>query len=530
HHTPLPTYPFQHHHYWLPRTTTGDVAAAGLHDPAHPLLTAALHLPDTGGAVLTGRLSLTSHPWLADHAVSGAALLPGAAMAELAVRAGDETGSPTLEELVIEQPLALPDSGSVDIQVAVGGPDGAGRREVRLYSRRTDREQWTEHATGTLAEEATAAPSPAVAAWPPAGAEPVAVEGLYERMAEGGYDYGPAFQGLTAVWTRDGEVYAEAALPEEQTELAARFGIHPALLDAALHAGNYCLPGEPGSRMLLPFAWNGIRLYATGATSVRVHARYTEDGGLSVELADAAGGPVASIGSLVLREVDAAQLDALTAASVDDALWEVTWTEQAATAAEVRWGTVGEVSPALAAPGVPAFADVTEVAEAEDRPDLIVADTTAWEFPDAGLAERARESTLRVLDLARQWVTLPGVAETRLVILTRGAMAVHDSAEVTDPAAAAIWGLVRSAQSEHPGRIHLIDVDGHSEGSLPAALTTGQPQLALRDGALWAPRLTAVPATAPQPLALAPEGTVLVTGGTGTLGALTARHLATHHG
>ncbi|MFJ4641881.1 type I polyketide synthase, partial [Streptomyces hygroscopicus] len=530
HHTPLPTYPFQHHHYWLPRTTTGDVAAAGLHDPAHPLLTAALHLPDTGGAVLTGRLSLTSHPWLADHTVSGAALLPGAAMAELAVRAGDETGSPTLEELVIEQPLALPDSGSVDIQVAVGGPDGAGRREVRLYSRRTDREQWTEHATGTLAEETTAAPSPAVAAWPPAGAEPVAVEGLYERMAEGGYDYGPAFQGLTAVWTRDGEVYAEAALPEEQTELAARFGIHPALLDAALHAGNYCLPGEPGSRMLLPFAWNGIRLYATGATSVRVHARYTEDGGLSVELADAAGGPVASIGSLVLREVDAVQLDALTATSVDDALWEVTWTEQAATADEVRWGTVGEVSPALAAAGVPAFADVTEVAEAEDRPDLIVADTTAWEFPDAGLAERARESTLRVLDLARQWVTLPGVAETRLVILTRGAMAVHDSAEVTDPAAAAIWGLVRSAQSEHPGRIHLIDVDGHSEGSLPAALTTGQPQLALRDGALWAPRLTAVPATAPQPLTLAPEGTVLVTGGTGTLGALTARHLATHHG
>ncbi|MCQ6253317.1 polyketide synthase dehydratase domain-containing protein, partial [Streptomyces malaysiensis] len=101
HPTHLPTYPFQHHHYWLPRNTNaGDIASAGLHDPAHPLLTAAVHLPDTGGTVLTGRLSLTTHPWLADHTVSGAVLLPGAAMAELAIRAGDETATPTLEELV----------------------------------------------------------------------------------------------------------------------------------------------------------------------------------------------------------------------------------------------------------------------------------------------------------------------------------------------------------------------------------------------------------------------------------------------
>ncbi|MFE9069007.1 type I polyketide synthase, partial [Streptomyces violaceusniger] len=550
---PLPTYPFQHHHYWLPRNTNaGDIASAGLHDPGHPLLTAAVHLPDTGGTVLTGRLSLTTHPWLADHTVSGAVLLPGAAMAELAIRAGDETDTPTLDELVIEQPLALPDSGFLDIRVVVGGPDESGRRDVRIYSRAEEETaQWTEHATGTLAQDTTAPPSPAVAEWPPAGAEPVAVEGLYEQMAEGGYDYGPTFQGLKAVWTRDGEVgevFAEAALPEEQTEAAGRFGIHPALLDAALHASNYCLPGEPGSRMLLPFAWNGIRLHATGATSVRVHARYTEDGGLSVVLVDAAGGLVASIGSLVLREVDAAQLEALTSTSVNDSLWTVTWTEHTATTDEIRWGTVGDVSPVLAAAEAPAFADVTEIATgpaigmgteiagAEERPALVVADTTVWESRDADPITRARELATRALDLLQRWVTLPELSETRLAVLTRGAMAVHDSSEVTDPAAAAIWGLVRSAQSEHPGRVHLIDTDGHSDhalrSALPTALATDQPQLALRDNTLWAPRLTAAaPAGTPaQPLPLDPEGTVLITGGTGTLGALTARHLITHHG
>ncbi|WP_344315690.1 polyketide synthase dehydratase domain-containing protein, partial [Streptomyces rhizosphaericus] len=520
---PLPTYPFQHHHYWLTRaTSTGDVASAGLHDPAHPLLTAAVHLPDTGGTVLTGRLSLTTHPWLADHTVSGAVLLPGAAMAELAIRAGDETDAPTLEELVIEQPLALPDSGSLDIRVVVGGPDESERRDVRVYSRAEESTQWTEHATGTLAQDSAAPPPPAVAEWPPAGAEPVAVGGLYEQMAEGGYDYGPTFQGLRAVWTRDGEVFAEAALPEEQTEAAGRFGIHPALLDAALHASNYCLPGEPGSRMLLPFAWNDIRLHATGATSVRVHARYTEDGGLSVALVDAAGGLVASIGSLILREVDAGQLEALTSTPLDDALWTVTWTEHGTITAtdEVSWGTLGDVSPALAAAETPAFADVTAVAEAEDRPTLIVVDTATWQSPDTDPTARARELTTKALDLLQQWVTLPELSDTRLVILTRGAMAVRDSAEVTDPAAAAIWGLVRSAQSEHPDRVRLLDTDGHSDQALPTALTADQPQLALRDNTLWVPRLTAAPTNTPaQSLPLNPEGTVLITGGTGTLGA-----------
>ncbi|WP_449353750.1 type I polyketide synthase [Streptomyces malaysiensis] len=217
---------------------------------------------------------------------------------------------------------------------------------------------------------------------------------------------------------------------------------------------------------------------------------------------------------------------------MNDALWTVTWAEHTATTSDLRWGTVGDVSPALAAAEAPAFADVTEIAEAEQgRPTLIVADTTAWESRDADLPTRARELTTRALDLLQRWVTLPELSETRLAILTRGAMAVHDSAEVTDPAAAAIWGLVRSAQSEHPGRIHLIDTDGQSDQVLPTALTTDQPQLALRDNTLWAPRLTTAPTSTPaEPLPLDPEGTVLITGGTGTLGALTARHLITHHG
>ncbi|MGA6160960.1 SDR family NAD(P)-dependent oxidoreductase, partial [Stenotrophomonas sp. NPDC087984] len=492
---PLPTYAFQHHHYWLPRnTSTGDVSAVGLQGTGHPLAGAVVSVPDTGGVLLTGQLSVATHPWLADHAVSGTVLLPGAAMAELAIRAGDETATPTLEELVIGQPMTLPEDGALHVQVLVGGEED-GRRGVRIYSRpdAAQEPEWLEHASGTLATQpdgsAEGGREDGMAEWPPPGVEPIALDHFYDDLAQAGYEYGPAFRGLKAVWKRDGEVaevFAEAALSEEQTEVAGRFGIHPALLDAALHASNFCVPPVPG-QTLLPFVWNDVRLLAAGATAVRVRARATGPDSFMISLYDSTGSPVASVDSLVLRAISPEQLAAASGGAdrSADALFTVDWTEHpTALGTEVSWTTLGDTH---------AHADVDAAMDAliagEDRPQAVVADTTAWAAGDTELPTRARDLAARALDLVQRWLAQPELDDVRLVLLTRGAVSVHDTAEVTDPAAAAIWGLVRSAQSEHPGRIALVDTDDVSREALPEAVASGEPQVALRRGLLWVPRL-----------------------------------------
>ncbi|MFJ9034873.1 type I polyketide synthase, partial [Streptomyces sp. NPDC102274] len=134
----LPTYAFQHQWFWptgSQSAAVGDVRAAGLGSAEHPLLGAAVELAAGQGVLFTGRLSVQSHPWLADHAVMGWILLPGTALLELAIRAGDEVGCDRVEELTLAAPLTLPERGAVQVQVAVGVPDESGRRSVGIYSR-----------------------------------------------------------------------------------------------------------------------------------------------------------------------------------------------------------------------------------------------------------------------------------------------------------------------------------------------------------------------------------------------------------
>ncbi|MEU0744726.1 type I polyketide synthase, partial [Streptomyces sp. NPDC006134] len=328
----LPTYAFDRQHYWLRMDGSAtDSASLGLAGTDHPLLGAVVRLPQSDGLVLTSRLSLQSHPWLAGHAIGGVVIVPGTAYVDLAVRAGDEFGYGVLEELVIEAPLVLPERGGVRVQVAVSGPDATGRRSVDVYSLREDAadeggtDGWTRHATGLL----SAAPkSPGTqadfTAWPPPGARPVDVENFYGDLAGRGYAYGPAFQGMRTVWRRGEEVFAEVALPEEQREEAGRYGIHPALLDAALHTNAFADPDD--DRKVLPFAWNGLVLHAAGASALRVRVAPCGPDALSFQAADETGALVLTMDSLVSLPVSADQLDAAAADGSRDALFGVEWT------------------------------------------------------------------------------------------------------------------------------------------------------------------------------------------------------------
>ncbi|MFI9276299.1 polyketide synthase dehydratase domain-containing protein, partial [Kitasatospora sp. NPDC052896] len=324
----LPTYAFQRRHYWLDAPAApGDVTSAGLVSAEHALLGAAASLPD-GGVLLTGRLSLATHAWLADHAVSGVTLLPGTAFLEMAVRAGDETGCGQVEELTLAAPLVLPEQGAVQIRVTVGAAGAAARRTLEIHSRAEDSSgpdaPWTCHATGVLSEAGHVASldtaNPAV--WPPAGATAVDVDGCYERLAEAGFGYGPVFRGLRGVWRHGAELLAEVALPEDVS--VAGFALHPALLDSALHAmglDGFLADGHEGR---LPFSWSGVSVSAAGAAALRVRLVPVGTDSVSLSVADEVGRPVASVDTLVLRSVAG---DRLAAARPADggSLYRVEW-------------------------------------------------------------------------------------------------------------------------------------------------------------------------------------------------------------
>ncbi|MET9498956.1 type I polyketide synthase [Streptomyces sp. NPDC006552] len=518
----LPTYAFDHQHYWLHTAQAAtDAASLGQRKVDHPLLGAMVQLPHSDGLLFTSRLSLKTHPWLADHLVGGVSVFPGTALAELAVRAGDEAGCGVLDELVTEAPLIVPEHGGIRLQIAVGAPDENGARSLEIHSQREDADSgadaWTRHAGGTLSAQAPRTVNDFdFTAWPPPGAEAVDVDGFYAGLAVRGYEYGPAFQGVRALWRRGDETFAEVALDEERRKGATEFGVHPALLDAALHPLTADGDGD-GDTVRQPLDWNNLVLHAVGASALRVRLRSGDSGTVTLEAADETGGPVVSAESLTLRELTAEQLTGAGDTKVTDSLFGVEWTELAA----------GE-GPVVAPEWV-AVADAADVvASAAGAADVRVAVVDAVGGAGAGAVLAL---SVRVLGVVQAWLAGGGSEQGRLVVVTRGAVPAGDGS-VSDPAGAAVWGLVRAAQAENPDRIVLVDADPAGGGVaevLGAVLASGEPQVAVRGTTLSVPRLVRARPADPAGT-FGPEGTVLITGGTGSLGALAARHLVTGHG
>ncbi|GAA0616332.1 hypothetical protein GCM10010174_37870 [Kutzneria viridogrisea] len=494
----LPTYPFQRQWYWPTPGGAGDVSTAGLIAADHPLLGAAVPVADSDGYLLTGRLSLRTHPWLADHEVLGRVLLPGTAFLELAVRAADQVGCGLVEELTLAAPIVLPEQGALVLQVTVGAPDATGNRQLGIYSRAEGEDvPWTQHATGLLSPGQI--DTEPLTTWPPTGAQPVDVSEFYDNYAARGYAYGPLFQGLRAAWRQGEDVYAEVSVPQSA---AARFGLHPALLDAAVQS--VALRAEDGSAPAkLPFSWSGVSLHASGASSLRVKVSLTGPETLSLTVHDESGQPVLTANSLVLREISTAELAPL---------YRVDWPVISASAADTgHWAVVGDDQLKLAvALSAESFAELSDV---DSLPDVVL----------VGLTGDLRGNAYRALELAKGFLAEEKFAEAKLVFVTRGAA----GPDLADLDAAPVWGLIRSAQSENPDRFVLIDVDEPGADALHAAIASGEPQVLVRDGVLHAARLvrTEVPGTRWEP-----RGTVLITGASGTIGSLVARHLVTERG
>ncbi|MER0477843.1 acyltransferase domain-containing protein [Streptomyces sp. Edi2] len=305
----LPTYAFQHDHYWLEKgSRRADVDAAGQQAIDHILANALVELVQMDGLLLTGCLSENTHPWIADHVVGGVMVLPASALLELALRAGAEVGADQIEELTLEAPLVFRRGARVKFQVAMSAPDTDGRRAVSVHSQ--GEAGWVRHAVGSMVRSSAqdAGESAEGEEWPPRGATALDLSGAYERLVERGYDYGPAFRCLRAAWRNGQEVCAEVALPEPEAGESGSFLLHPALLDALLQSLLVADLNEEARQIRMPFAWTGVSLYEPGAAVLRCRISRQQPDTLSLSITETTGRPVASVESLVLRPISAEKL------------------------------------------------------------------------------------------------------------------------------------------------------------------------------------------------------------------------------
>ncbi|MFF7638565.1 SDR family NAD(P)-dependent oxidoreductase [Kitasatospora sp. NPDC008050] len=497
-----PTSPFQRQRYWVNApAVVGSAAAGGAADgTGHPLLGRWVESASGDEAFATGVLSRDSSPWLADHTVLGAVLVPGTAFVDLAWWAGERLGCESVRELNLYAPLVLPEQGQVRVQLEVGRPDEDGCRPIAVYSRPdgSGPAPWTRHAQGVLEPSGDRPDAlPELSAWPPADAEPVALDGFYTGLVAAGLDYGPAFQGLRRAWRRGAEIFAEVALPQEAAADAARFGLHPALLDAALHALGPLAreDDEPGSARL-PFSWSGLRLHAGAAASLRVRLTRRPNGDVVLIAADADGAPVATVDALALRPVAPQALRA-PADGETDVLFRTDWVaqEHPGDLPSARLAVLGAESDTEPFGALPHHAGLAQLRSALDAGAAVPEVVLAWCPPgrDEDVAEAAHRATGWALELLQGWLADERLAAGRLVVATRGAVALPHGVGPVDPAQAAVSGLVRSAQTENPDRIVLLDLDPADGAAdlqqVVRAVVSGEPETALRDGRAFVRRL-----------------------------------------
>ncbi|MFI6171883.1 type I polyketide synthase [Nocardia sp. NPDC051052] len=478
----LPTYAFQRRRFWpeIRRVRTG--TAYGHDEIGHPWLNSVTAVANTDTFLLEGCVSTRTQPWLTEHRVLGAIVFPGTAMLELALRAGRLLGCARVRELVLESPMELPEDGELWLQLVVGTAHETEGRSVEILSRpagTTDTAPWTRHATGVLAPAAQPLEYDAKA-WPPADAAIAEIGDFYHRLARRGLSLGPAFQCLRAAWVGAGEVCTEVDLAGHiDPGVRPRFDLHPALLDAAVSGVDFIAPSDTDpSGPPVPFVWRGVSVYSRGAERLRVHVVPTGPTEVAITATNEAGAPVISIESLRWRHARA------RVARPEPRLYLPGWTPMPKPA--------DPTSPPEAQIVI-AAGDVERLAALAREPVVPAAVfVQCFVQGDIESADRIRSTVTELCDLIRQWTSDDRFAASRLVVLTRGAVAVGVDEGISDLTCAPVWGLVRSAQAEHPGRLVLMDLDQHADSwrAMVAALATGEDQVGIREGRLYRPSLS----------------------------------------
>ncbi|MBL8197234.1 MAG: SDR family NAD(P)-dependent oxidoreductase, partial [Blastocatellia bacterium] len=536
----LPTYSFQRKKYWLEKRkgkNRGDVTSAGLETIKHPLLGAVTSLGGEEGYLLTGRLSLKEQPWLGEHKVFDTVIVAGAAILELTWAAGEVVGAERVEELMLIKPIVLSTSISLQLQIRVGVKDSNGKYEINIYSRPENEieGEWVKNATGSLNSERVEQSIKELKEWPPEGSEYVELNGFYSEVKELGLDYGRVFQGLKEVWRKDRDLYVRVELGKEQVEEAKDYGLHPVLLDSVLHVLFVDGKEREKQEVKLPFEWRGAKLYASGAKEIYACLEMKGEQNAKLSLYDSARLGLGEIEGLRLQQANANQIQGLVNT---EHLYQVSWRsvnkvkEESKLTNSIIIGE-GELSNKLKIKNVPSINEIKYYLEKEIPRKIIIDNTKLFNIE---INDETKLVTQEALKQLQELLLEEKLRNSELIWVTQEAIATETDENILGLSQSGIWGLIRSARNEHISRqIRLIDIDiwTDKEQLVKAINVEEEPEIAIRKGKMIVPRLVKSNVSNEESnnwKNQLDKATVVITGGTGELGSLVAKHLVTKHG
>ncbi|WP_296358928.1 polyketide synthase [Ramlibacter sp.] len=503
----LPTYAFQRERYWLEPMPKREVGA-GLTDANHQLLGGGVQVAGTDMTMFTTVVAADEPVWVQEHQVMDAVLMPGTAFFEAMRAAGKAClkGAWDASEVMIMAPLVLAAGVSARLQVTVGAlSDGA--RPVRVYSSPESEDgdgagdgEWQLHAEGKLVP-ALQAETDSVTV-PPSGAEPIDVATLYKDLAELGYGYGPTFQGIRQAYHVDDVVWTKASLPESATSSASRFGLHPALLDSAMHSLllTQRIRDAVSDDVFVPFEAERLSIWKEGQSELWVRVAEFEMGDgefwATLDLYDTQGKSAGRLDRLHARRIDRAALRKLASAGVDRYHFEVSWNHVEAPSADepktwgfMTQGNVGwaeDVRTRLTDAGVQIL-EISEPKEAEGLDGVVC----LWDADGSVVADAHRIASVALAQLQELGST---GFQPQVAWVTRGAVGTSGDDKVSNLGCGALWGLMRAARTEHPElNLRIIDIGEDAadiEGIAGALALQNEPEVAVRRGQLVAARLS----------------------------------------
>ncbi|MBI4852597.1 MAG: amino acid adenylation domain-containing protein [Acidobacteria bacterium] len=542
----IPTYAFDRQRFWLERKRTEktNVSVAGLQSLSHPLLSAMTELADGEGHIFSGRLSIAEQPWLAQHLVFDTIIIPGAALVELVWAAAQQIGANTVSELIIISPLILNEKVTRQIQIKISPSDVQNQHNFALYSRNAENGiegGWIKHANGLLNSNTNSSTTMArMLNWPPPDSKLMDLTNFYDRIKSSlDVEYGPLFQAVKEIWRKDNTIFTKLVLPAENAINAEYYGVHPVLLDAALHSG-FFLFDESEQVLHLPFEWRGAKLFALGSKEVYAKISRTDD--LEISLYDDSFEPLAHIERLIKRKATRQQVKAAVMGEIDRHFYNIKWqpinlttTNNQLTSAVILGSS--QLTKRL---NINAFDKLDALIEHINKQGVVtqtvIIDTTVIENSDNTTeSNRVINNVVKALEQLQTLLTNKHLLGSELIWITRHAIATSSDDQLTDLNYSALWGLLRSARNEHPDRlVRLIDIDDQTDEQtlINALKVNSEPEITVRNGRLLAPRLISYQHKSSvnqqyQPL---DNGTILITGGTGEIGSLIAKHLVNNYG
>ncbi|WP_025122631.1 MULTISPECIES: type I polyketide synthase [unclassified Serratia (in: enterobacteria)] len=522
---PLPLYAWQRQRYWIAPTPK---ALAG-EETGHPLLGRQISLAGEGG-VYEALITPAKHSWLYDHIVGELAVVPGAGIGELVRAAGEiyfSRPDVSVSSLILQSPLILAEDGQY-IQVMINNRDGL--YEVKVWSRQAQKAEWQLNAIAEVAGDiAFVAPLDLTAIKSRCETQSDISE-VYQRFAELGLPYGPAFRGMQEIWSNENEVLASLKVPDELNDISA-FGIHPILLDSAFQA---YLSVNKSEVLQLPFSIDSLVTYQK--TDKNVFAWVTVEKAknnsitTNVVICDSAGVILTEVKGLHGRPTYPATF--LSGHSIARSIYEVCWNTAPVSnnARQGRYLIVSHPGDATAENIAALLREKSIDFEMVDFERLSVAqyaDNIVCIF--SSICEEKAESwapllnALSVLKHIEQnkW-------DVRLCWVTQGAVAVNDGT-FCDVAQYGLWGAGRTVMLEHPEyQCTLIDAgkDSDIRALVDAIMQDGdEREIALTVQGQYVPRLKQAKDIDGN-RSLRSTGTILISGGLGAVGKNIALKLA----